>query len=273
MNILIIGCGYVGSAMASYWQKQGHNLTVTTTTPEKISTLKNIANTVIIFQGNDYKTLAHLVKNKDLILLSIGAKGGKFYEQVYLETANNLVKILQFNSSVKQLIYTSSYGILGNQNGNWVDEKIKPNPPNDNNKILAETEQILLNCQNYNLKVSIVRLAGIYGKNRELLHIFKNWAGTTRPGNGEEYSNWIHLEDIVGAITFLTEKQLSGIYHLGDDTPMKRKYLLTKICQKYGLNEITWDQNIEEINRTNLRLSNQKIKDAGFVFLHPKTEM
>jgi nucleoside-diphosphate-sugar epimerase len=273
MNILIIGCGYVGSAVASFWHKQGHHLTVTTTSPEKISTLKTIANRAIILKGNDYDTLANVIENQDLILLTVGAKGGKFYEQIYLQTAKNIAKILQFNSRVKQLIYTSSYGILGNQNGRWTDETVPPNPAHENHQILAETEQIFLNCQNPNLKVCILRLAGIYGKNREIITIFKNWAGTTRPGNGQEYGHWVHLEDIVRAIALIETKQLQGIYNLGNDTPMKRKDLLDKMCQKYGLDKITWDLDPQGIMATNLRLSNQKIKDAGFIFLHPKTEI
>lgn len=273
MKILIIGCGYVGSAVASFWQKKGHYLTVTTTTSKKVSTLNKIANKVIILKGNDYHSLANATQNQDLILLSIGAKKGKFYEQVYLETAQNLAKILPFNSTVKQLIYTSSYGILGNQNGNWVDETIPTNPPNENNQILAKTEEVLLSLNSPNLKVSILRLAGIYGRNREILKIFKSWAGTTRPGNGEEYGNWVNLEDIVRAISFLAQKSLGGVYHLANDTPMKRKTLLNQMCEKYGLDQIKWDQDLKGVRATNLRLSNQKIKDAGFTFLHPKTEI
>ena len=88
MNILIIGCGYVGSAVASFWQQQGHNLTVTTTTPEKVPTLKSLANQVIILQGNDLQGLTNAIENQDLILLSVGGKRGKFYRENYLETAH-----------------------------------------------------------------------------------------------------------------------------------------------------------------------------------------
>jgi nucleoside-diphosphate-sugar epimerase len=273
MKILIIGCGYVGTAVASFWQKQGHNLTVTTTTPGKISSLENIASRAILFQGEDDETLAKIIENQDLILLTVGAKGGKSYQQVYLQTAQNLRKLLPFNSSVKQLIYTSSYGILGNQNGNWTDEKVLPKPASENQQILLATEQVLWDCSNPNLKVAILRLAGIYGQNREILQIFKNWAGTTRPGNGKEYSNWVHLEDIVRAIAFIAANKLPGIYNLGDDTPLQRKDLLDKICQKYGLEPILWDLDPQGNRKTNLRLSNQKIKDAGFTFLHPETEL
>lgn len=271
MKILIIGCGYVGSSVAKFWQEKGHNLTVTTTTPEKISILESIANKVIILEGNDFQRLANACKNQDLILLSLGAKGGKFYQQVYLDTAQNLVKILSNNSTVQQLIYTNSCGILGNQKGAWVDENVLPNPYNENQQILAETEQVLLSINQPNLKVSILRLAGIYGPKREIFKIFHKWAGTTRPGYGEEYGNWVHLEDIVRAIAFLAEKQLQGIYNLVDDTPMKRKDLLDRMCQKYGLVKINWDQDPAGIRPLNLRLSNQKIKEAGFTFLHGNT--
>ncbi len=273
MNILIIGCGYVGSAVAAFWQQQGHNLTVTTTTPEKIPTLKYLANQVIILQGNDIQGLTNAIENQDLILLSVGGKRGKFYRENYLETAQNIVKVLESNHRVRQLIYTSSYSILGNRNGAWIDEEASVAPPNENNQILAETERVLLADNRPNLKICILRLAGIYGPGREIVKIFKSWAGTTRPGNGEEYGNWVHLEDIVRAIALVAEKQLEGVYHLADNTRMKRKELLNKMCQIHGLSPINWDGSPSGIRPTNLRLSNQKIKDAGFTLLHPETEI
>ncbi|NEP07825.1 MAG: NAD(P)-binding domain-containing protein, partial [Okeania sp. SIO4D6] len=42
MKIAIIGCGYVGTKVAKLWSQNGHQVTVTTTTPEKVSELKNI---------------------------------------------------------------------------------------------------------------------------------------------------------------------------------------------------------------------------------------
>jgi nucleoside-diphosphate-sugar epimerase len=274
MNILIIGCGYVGSEVAKLWQKQGHNLTVTTTTEEKVSSLEKIANQVLVLTTDNIDALAKVTNNQELILLSIAPTQGKSYQETYLNTAENLVKILAENPTVKQLIYTSSYGILGNHHGNWIDERAMVKPANENQSILAQTEEVLLtaNLPN-NLKVTILRLAGIYGPNREIVKIFQPWCGTIRPGYGEEYGNWVHLEDIARAIIFLGENQIEGIYHLADDTPMKRKDLLDKMCEIHRLPNITWDQSPEGVRLTNLRLSNQKIKSAGFTFLHPTTEI
>jgi nucleoside-diphosphate-sugar epimerase len=273
MNILIIGCGYVGSAVAACWQQQGHNLTVTTTTPEKVPTLKSLANQVIILHGNDIQGLTNAIENQDLILLSVGGKRGQFYRENYLETAQNIVKVLESHHRVRQLIYTSSYGLLGNRNGAWIDEEASVAPPNENSQILAETERVLLAANSPNLKVCILRLAGIYGPGREIVKIFRSWAGTIRPGNGEEYGNWVHLEDIVRAIALAAAKQLDGVYHLANDTPIKRKELLDKMCQIHGLAQINWDRSPTGVRPTNLRLSNQKIKDLGFMFLHPETEI
>jgi len=42
------------------------------------------------------------------------------------------------------------------------------------------------------MSVCILRLGGIYGPRRELVKIFGRVAGTIRPGNGEDATNWIH---------------------------------------------------------------------------------
>lgn len=53
MKAIIVGCGYVGSAVARLWHHQGLGVTATTTTPVRISVLEAIADSVIQLQGND----------------------------------------------------------------------------------------------------------------------------------------------------------------------------------------------------------------------------
>lgn len=54
MNIAIIGCGYVGSAVAQYWrQKMNFVVTATTTTPTRVSSLEQVAQKVVVVKGND----------------------------------------------------------------------------------------------------------------------------------------------------------------------------------------------------------------------------
>jgi Trk K+ transport system NAD-binding subunit len=107
MNIAIIGCGYVGYAVGQFWQqKTNFFITATTTSPERVPTLKTIAQKVIVTQGNDPEGLKAVLENQDIVLLSVGAKGVNLYEATYLKTAENLVKDSPDFPTIKQIIYT-----------------------------------------------------------------------------------------------------------------------------------------------------------------------
>ncbi|MGK7896377.1 MAG: SDR family oxidoreductase [Xenococcus sp. (in: cyanobacteria)] len=272
MKITILGCGYVGSAVARFWHKNGHQVTVTTTTPEKATQLSAIAAKVVILEGKEQNKLADLIQDQDLVLLSIGARTRELdiYRQTYLGTATNLVTALKNNQTVKQVIYTGSYGILGNKQGAWTDENTPVAPANENSKILAQTEEVLLAANSAKLNICILRLAGIYGPGRELIKIFKKSAGTTRPGQGTDYSNWVHLEDIVNGIELARLKQLAGIYHLNSDEILEKREFFHRLFTTYNLPPIQWDSEAISNRPYNLRLSNKKIKDAGLNLIYPQ---
>ncbi|UKO95771.1 SDR family oxidoreductase [Nostoc sp. UHCC 0870] len=271
MNIAIIGCGYVGYAIAKYWQQNSSfNVTVTTTTPERVSELQSISQKVIVTKGDDLEGLKSATENQDVVLLSVGAKRGRSYQETYVNTANNLVAILQQNTTVKQIIYTGSYSIYGDRDGEWVDEETPAKPITPNAEIMKATEDILLAADSESLRVCIVRLGGIYGTGRELIKIFSRVAGTTRPGNGSDITNWIHLDDIVGAIELIRQHQLQGIYNLVDDAHLTRKELLDTLLTKYNLPLVSWDDSIKSDRQYNVTVSNQKIKDAGYQLIHPQ---
>ncbi|MDY6897953.1 MAG: SDR family oxidoreductase [Cyanobacteriota bacterium] len=271
MNIAIIGCGYVGNAVARYW-KQNNDLviTATTTTPSKVSTLQEVANKVEIVQGSDNKALKAVLENQDVVLLSVGAKSADSYEETYLQTSENIVLALKQNPTVKQLIYTASYSVYGDRNGDVVDEQTPTAPNNSNGEILNKAEQILLSASSDKLRVCILRLSGIYGEGRELVKIFSRAFGQTRPGDGEDITNWIHLDDIVGAIEFARQQQLKGIYNLVDDAHLRSRELIENLCQKYDKPNVVWDASQTKTRAYNSKVSNEKIKKAGYKLIHPQ---
>ncbi len=275
MKITIIGCGYVGTAIARLWSQSGHEVTVTTTSSARVAELEQIAKRVLVLKGMDLDALKDAVADRDVVLLSIGARDRRLeiYREIYLETAKNLVAVFQQSDRrIGQLIYTSSYGILGNRRGEWVTEETPVAPPNENSQILHETEQVLLDAQIPHLKVCILRLAGIYGTGRELIKIFKSLSGVTRSGNGKDFTNWVHLEDIVGAIELIRLKQLQGIYHLSSDEVLTMREFLDRLFAKHNLPSVIWDEDNSNssVRAYNLRLSNQKIKAAGLQLTHPQ---
>lgn len=270
MKITIIGCGYVGKAIAQRWHQAGYEVTATTTTPEKVSNLEQVAQ-VAVLTGDDEAALQRAIDGRDVVLLSVAPSQRLpgIYRKTYLDTAKTLVKAMK-NAS-QQLIYTGSYSVLGDKNGEWTDEETTPTPSTESGEILYKTEQVLLSAQSEAVRVCILRLGGIYGPERSVVNIFRPLAGTTRPGDGEDYSNWVHLDDIVEGIEFARQHQLQGIYNLVNDVPLKSRELLHRLHKIYGLAPVTWDSSASSPRPYNARLSNQKIRLEGFEFIHPET--
>ena len=268
MKAAIVGCGYVGKAIAQKWTALGFNVLATTTSPERIEELQQLASQVVVLTGDDKTKLKFALSDRDIVLLCVGSKRGASYQQTYLGTAQTLAAVLP-QTQVKQLIYTSTCSIYGQTHGGWVDETVPPAPTSTNGQVIEQTEQTLLSAAASDRKICILRLGGIYGPGRTLARIYGRIAGTTRPGTGEEIANWVHLNDIVNAIDWARSQQLSGIYNLVQDELIPRRELITKVCEKNDLSPVQWDNNPPSPPNRNVRLSNQKIKDTGYQFVHP----
>jgi nucleoside-diphosphate-sugar epimerase len=269
----ILGCGYVGTAVARRWSTQGIHVTATTTTPERVNDLRGIAEAVRVVHGSDLAAIIDLLKNQDLLLIAVAGGRRMGYEAVYLNTAKTIGAALSQTHNLRQIIYTSSFSVYGDHQGQWVTEEDPIFPATDNTKILAETEQTLLNQVTPDRRVCVLRLGGIYGPNRELHRIYSRAAGSTRPGAGTEGSNWIHLDDIVGAIDFAREQSLSGIYNVVQDEILTSRELVDRVCTAHGMAPVTWDPSRPSQRPHNVWVSNQKLKAAGYQFQNPTFEL
>lgn len=246
-------------------------VTATTTTLERLAELQTLADSAVVVKGNDLAAVRSLLHNQQVLLVSVGAPNANAYEETYLHTAKTVVAALK-SSSVQQVIYTGSYAVYGDRGGDWVDESTPVVPLNQKAEILAETEQVLLSAAHDSLKVCILRLGGIYGTGRELVKIFGRAAGSVRAGTGEEASNWIHIDDIVGAIAFAQQHNLSGIYNLVGTVPLTTQELLNRVFTVHHLPLATWDGSQSSTRSYNARVSNQKLRDAGYEFIYPEIQ-
>ncbi|NEQ52133.1 MAG: SDR family oxidoreductase [Leptolyngbya sp. SIO3F4] len=263
----IIGCGYVGKEVARLWQQQGLTVTATTTSPERVEELQTVADRVQVLRGNDPGALQDCLVDQELVLVCVGSKGRASYEETYLGTARTLAEVLP-QTQVQRLIYTSTSSVYGQHHGAVVTEETPVNPITPNGEIIAKTERTLLGLSG--LKVCVLRLGGIYGPGRTLERIYGRVAGQTRPGKGDEAANWAHRNDIVGAIAFAQDHALSGIYNVVQDEIPTVKELIDQVCQRHGLAAVHWDPTQPSKRSYSARVSNAKIKAAGYQFVHPR---
>lgn len=267
MKAAIIGCGYVGMAIAKHWRSQGIDVLATTTQEKRVPELSALADSVKVLTGTDANQLTEALADRQVVLLSVASKRGASYADTYLSTAKTIAAVLP-HTPVEQLIYTSSCSVYGDHQGAWVTELMPPMPATDNGKIIEKTEAALLSATTPTQKVCILRLGGIYGPGRTLKKIYSRAAGTTRPGAGKEATNWVHLDDIVHGIDWARKHQLSGIYNLvQEEVPTVRK-LIERVCDRHHLTPVKWDES-QPSTRKNVRVSNAKIKGTGYQFVHP----
>lgn len=275
-NYGIIGCGYVGMTLARHWQSQGHFVTATTTRQERVAELEAAGLQGVIMKGSDAEAVRCVVENQDAVVLSIAPISDRqvdaqMYRETYIPTAKNLAEALKESFRVKQVIYLSSCSVYGKQQGEWVDETSTCATSSEYGQVLSETEQILLDLAREDLKVCILRLGGIYGPERELTKRFAKIAGKNFSGNGDTFTSWIYLDDIIGGIDFLAQRRLGGIYNLVNDFNLTIRELGDKICDQEGLEKILWENTKSSYRFLNARVSNQKIKTLGYKLIHPKT--
>ena len=276
-KIAIIGCGYVGTALARYWNRQqGYSVTATTTRQERVTELESVATQVVVMKGQDSQSMKAIADSHDTIILSIAPISDRqvdaeIYRQTYIPTAKNLVAAFKDTPRVKQVIYLSSCSVYGNKQGDFVDETSSVDTSSEYNQVLSETEQLLLNSESENVKVSILRLGGIYGPQRELTKRFTKLSGQNISGSSKTFTSWVHLEDIVAAIDFLIERRLGGIYNLVNDFDFTIGELSDLVCDRQGVARIIWDDTQPGYRLLNARVSNQKLKTAGYKLIHPKT--
>jgi len=102
-------------------------------------------------------------------------------------------------------------------------------------------------------------------------------------GDGKQYMPWIHIQDAVNLFfEAILEKNISGTYNAVSGDFIDNRNLTMKIGEE--LNKKIWLPNVPsfvlkflygEMSDTILKgvkVSNKKIKDAGFKFKHEKIE-
>lgn len=269
-QVAIIGCGYVGTELAKQLGKNGYFVTCTTRNKKKLPTLNKVAQHSAICRGSDEKEVSHIIKDQDVIVITVSADSMDAYKDTYLRTAQTLRHIALDKKKPKTLLYTSSTAVYGDQNGYWVDENSPLSPDSDAIKVLIEAEENYQSLADLGWKVCIFRLGEIYGPKRDLVKKVKELQDHVVPGKGDTYTNMVHLHDIVGACEYAINHQLEGIYNLVDDDHPIRKELFENVAMTHKLKPPAWDSKLTmKLTRGNKRVSNHKIKSAGYVLQHP----
>ncbi|ARM10600.1 MULTISPECIES: SDR family oxidoreductase [Rhizobium] len=272
MHVMIFGCGYSGTAIAKAFAGQGVRVSGTTRSAEKVEVLRANGIEAFLFDG---ETMGDGLRRAlvDVTHLVQSIAPGK---------ADPLLRLLGEDSArllprLEWIGYLSTVGVYGDHKGAWVSEETPCLPVSGRSKERLEAEEGWLAIgRERGVPAAILRLSGIYGPGR---NAFCNLdKGTARRLiKKDQVFNRIRVEDIGAATRFLSERGLGGIYNVTDDRPGPPQDVIVEAARLMGV-EPPPEQAFETAELTpmartfygeNKRVSNAKLKKAGFEFSFP----
>ena len=280
MRLTIVGCGFVGRALARHYRQRVdspiRHVTVTTTRDKQRVDLGPLADRVLLCDAGNPDQLFQALQDADLAVFCLGPKGdrqvdGAGYRRTFIDSFICLQGLLPRLTDLQQIVYTSSCSVYGDANGEWVDESSPTEPRDEHAAVLLEAEA-LINAMAIpqRRRTCILRLAALHGPGRDLDHRFDGLAGLERSGDGQRHSNWVHVDDAAGALHAAIHGGWSGVVNVVDDQPVRLADLLDNALRRNGLEPIRWTGGATP-SSCDRRVSNRKLKRLGYKLIHPTT--
>lgn len=222
----------------------------------------------------DPASLAGLPESLDWVVYAASADGfdDDAYRAAYVDGPRNLLAALVGQGQrPRRLLFVSSTGVYGQQDGEWVDETSPTEPVGFSGRRLLEGEALVGAAP---FPTVVLRLAGIYGPGRTML-LDRVVAGeATCVEAPPQYSNLIHRDDCAGAIAHLLALNAAGPLYLGaDHEPAERCALLRWLAAAAGAPAPqvlpSGSSRTRRARRGNKRCRNTRLLESGYRFRYP----
>lgn len=264
-TVSILGCGWLGLPLARTLIVLGYEVKGATTSPNKLSILKN--SNIIPYQltcTSEAIEGDHVADffNTDVLFVNIPFKRDLLDPSFYVQQ----MKVIYGHAvrgSVKRIIFASSTSVYPMLNQTAREDDVFV-PADDRARALLEAENVFLGQAK--VPATVIRFAGLYGPEREIASFLKSARSSIREGNAPV--NLIHLDDCIGIVSLALKKPLEGeiINACGDAHPI-RKDLYVHAAIAMGNKPPVFT---EKEHPSYKIISNEKVKLLlGYRFIHP----
>jgi nucleoside-diphosphate-sugar epimerase len=214
LKVLILGCGYVGQALASAWRTAGHAITGWVRSESSAAALLELGIKPWVGDLSAEEDWQGLPPDFDFFVhcASSSRGGAEAYARVYVRG----IALAQHYLPRTQGLFVSSTSVYGQTEGEIVTETSPAEPMNETSQLLREAEAIAWASQTI-----VLRVAGIYGPERgALLKKFLAQEAMIE-GDGTRWMNQVHRTDVVQAIQHVaTLSTPEKLYNVADNEPV-----------------------------------------------------
>ncbi|WP_019026488.1 SDR family oxidoreductase [Colwellia piezophila] len=250
-SVGIVGCGWLGSALAQQLKQQNVEVLATRSNAENVEQLTNAGLTaeVLCLPTEQARLNSHPVFNHPCLVIAITPqfRQGRLD---YAEKVQQLVIAAAANPGVEKIILLSSTAIYNGLSGQ-VDEDITLDLSADKVSLLNQAEQAVLSFNDSRLADAndelikrngyVIRLSGLVGPNR---HPGKFLLNGRMLKNPQAIVNLIHQQDAVGLIQAILRSQLcGGIFNGVSSTQVTKKQYYQAAASALKLPTPIFEQN------------------------------
>ena len=233
ISVGIVGCGWLGSALAHQLKKQGVAVLATRSNIDNTEQLKNqgIEAEVLSLPAEQARLNTHHIFKQQCLVIAITPqfRQGRLD---YADKVQQLVESAKVGNCVEQIILLSSSAIYNGLSGQ-VEEDSTLDMLADKVLVLNQAEQAVLNFNRHNFnesrlnddltnkKAYVLRLSGLVGPKRHPGKFLLNGRMLKSP---QAIVNLIHQQDAVGLIQALLQSDIcGGIFNGVSSTQVTKK--------------------------------------------------
>lgn len=274
MHIFILGMGHVGKALASRLRAQGHTVTGTTTTPEKVADLESFADEVVVLRGSETEALKAAAANSDAMIVTVApnVKNTRTVEERHQHYADVLVASCDSaRQACPRVLFLSSFSVYGD--GGAGDEPVSEETPTSNSeepssRYYQEAEAKVLSSGSG----CVLRYPDMYGAPGDLsfeqrVAMCHEYFGGKAIFSADAPLYAIHFEDVVDSVIHALENNLEGIFNVcdNDNLPASNQKVFDAICARADMPMLEF---LDQIKAPLKKISAQKLYDTGYRVKH-----
>jgi len=259
MDVLIAGCGFTGSRVASRMLSAGDRVWITTRHPASVATLEQQGARLIEWDATCPQPLP--IPDGAAILHSIPSLA---ISSNFVDPTPALLGAIQGTPS--RMVYLSTTGVYGS--AREVDHHTHPDPRTAREHVRLDAER---NAAGGPWSTLILRPAAIYGPGRGI-HVSMLRGEYKFVGTGENYVSRIHVDDLAAHAEGALRSDVVGAYPVADEHPCSAREI-AEFCSKLLNIPMPTSVAVEEVHdtrRADRRVDGSEIRRLlGLSLLYP----